>query len=304
MRWVIKGALLLLLLLTLTAYLGTFNPYFELTTHFRVQYLALALFSLPFLLGSSQWLTLAFMIVILNGITIVPLYSAPATHPEGVHIKLLLANVHYLNKRYSELIQLIETEHPTIAVIQEATQTWKQQLTRLNTLWPYRYSTSDSGVFGIILLSQITIDSSAVVVLSRSGREGILAHFSVDGKALALLTIHPLPPYDPTFLQYRNQQLANAEKILTPISTPKIVMGDLNVTPWSPYYRQLLKGSGLRNARKGFGILPTWPSWSLLDGLRIPIDHCLVNSAIEVINIKTIPIIGSDHLSLVIDIAV
>jgi len=81
-------------------------------------------------------------------------------------------------------------------------------------------------------------------------------------------------------------------------------MGDLNATPWSPYYRQLLKGSGLRNTRQGFGILPTWPSWSLLDGLRIPIDHCLVSSTIEVIDIKTAQIKGSDHLSLVIDIAV
>jgi len=303
-RWIIKGALVLLLLLTLTAYLGTLNPYFELTTHFRVQYLALALFSLPFLLSFSQWFTLAFMIVILNGITIIPLYSAPATHSEGVHIKLLLANVHYLNKRYSELIQLLKTERPTIAVIQEATQVWKQQLAHLKTLWPYHYSTSDSGVFGITLLSQIAMDSSAIVVLSRSGREGILAHFTVDGKPLALLTLHPLPPYDPTFLQYRNQQLANAEKILSQISTPKIVMGDLNATPWSPYYRQLLKGSGLRNTRQGFGILPTWPSWSLLDGLRIPIDHCLVSSTIEVIDIKTAQIKGSDHLSLVIDIAV
>lgn len=62
--------------------------------------------------------------------------------------------------------------------------------------------------------------------------------------------------------------------------------------------------SGLRNARQGFGILPTWPRWSLLDGLRIPIDHCLVSSTIAVIAIKTTPISGSDHLSLVIDIAV
>ena len=39
---------------------------------------------------------------------------------------------------------------------------------------------------------------------------------------------------------------------------PIMVVGDLNATMWSAPYRSLIDSTGLRNARRGFGILPSW----------------------------------------------
>jgi endonuclease/exonuclease/phosphatase (EEP) superfamily protein YafD len=82
-----------------------------------------------------------------------------------------------------------------------------------------------------------------------------------------------------------------------------IIAGDLNVSMWSPFYRSLIKRSGLHNARQGFGILPTQsgisPQFAIFSA---PIDHCLVSSDIQVKNFRLGRHIGSDHLPIIADL--
>lgn len=74
---------------------------------------------------------------------------------------------------------------------------------------------------------------------------------------------------------------------------------------WSPFYRSLIKRSGLHNARQGFGILPSQSGIApQLAILSAPIDHCLVSSDIQVQNFRLGSDIGSDHLPIVADLLV
>ncbi|MBT8081942.1 MAG: endonuclease/exonuclease/phosphatase family protein, partial [Gammaproteobacteria bacterium] len=57
----------------------------------------------------------------------------------------------------------------------------------------------------------------------------------------------------------------------------------------------------LRNARRGHGILPTWPTFMPI--AMIPIDHVLVSAEIGVESVHAGPAIGSDHLPLVVTVA-
>jgi endonuclease/exonuclease/phosphatase family metal-dependent hydrolase len=66
----------------------------------------------------------------------------------------------------------------------------------------------------------------------------------------------------------------------------------------------LIERIGLINAREGFGVLPTWPTYYGSTALMIPIDHCLVSEDIRVFNIRTGAHIGSDHLPLIVDIEI
>ena len=93
--------------------------------------------------------------------------------------------------------------------------------------------------------------------------------------------------------------LANTSRL---IQGPVMLIGDLNLSTWSPYFDDLIKTSGLKDSRKGFGIQATWPVKFPL--LRIPIDHCLVSPSVSISNWARGPDIGSDHFPIIIDFTI
>lgn len=84
---------------------------------------------------------------------------------------------------------------------------------------------------------------------------------------------------------------------------PKLLVGDFNTTMWSPYFADLVKDSGLRDARTGRGLYPSWNA-ALPAFLRIPIDHCLVGDKIEVESLETGNYTGSDHRPLILNVGI
>ncbi len=99
----------------------------------------------------------------------------------------------------------------------------------------------------------------------------------------------------------RNRQLAAIGDYVAKVKNP-LLIGDFNVTMWSSYYKVFVSKAGLRNARRSFGIIPTWSTFRPL--LYIPIDHCFVGRDMKVLNIRTGRHVGSDHLPLITDLLV
>jgi endonuclease/exonuclease/phosphatase (EEP) superfamily protein YafD len=83
---------------------------------------------------------------------------------------------------------------------------------------------------------------------------------------------------------------------------PTLVLGDLNVTPWSPHFRALLREGRLADSARGFGWQASWPAYSL--PLRIAIDHCLVSAEFTVLRRRLGPHVGSDHLPVFVEVGV
>ena len=108
-------------------------------------------------------------------------------------------------------------------------------------------------------------------------------------------TVHLVAPH-PTNLLYsfdeRNSQLA---AVAAYAQTAPIIAGDLNVTMWSYWYKQI-EQTGLENARRGRGILASWDSPIPL--VRLPIDHVLVSAEMKVGSAELLPSTGSDHRPL------
>jgi endonuclease/exonuclease/phosphatase (EEP) superfamily protein YafD len=133
------------------------------------------------------------------------------------------------------------------------------------------------------------------------GYPTIIATMDVDGATVHLVGSHPTIPISTQLYTDRNEQLASIADLLEGLDAPQVLFGDLNASMWDMNYRSLEKDTGLRNARAGFGIVPTWPTF--LPFAMIPIDHFLVSDDISVVEMRSGPRIGSDHLPLIATIA-
>ena len=138
--------------------------------------------------------------------------------------------------------------------------------------------------------------------IAEVGVPGIRADVEVNGRTVTLLNIHTLPPASSQYFEIRNRQLTALADFANRQEDLVLVAGDLNTAMWSPYYKRMERDSGLVNARKGFGVVATWPSFYPI--FRIPIDHCLISPEIEVVDFRRGPAIGSDHLPLAVDVHV
>jgi endonuclease/exonuclease/phosphatase (EEP) superfamily protein YafD len=120
------------------------------------------------------------------------------------------------------------------------------------------------------------------------------------GRVLNFVGVHPLPPTGQSKAQERDSRLDEVGRLLGGKEGARMVLGDLNCTPWSPYFRKLLRAGDLRDSGRWRGWAPTWNpgiSW-----LRLPIDHCLVSEEIGVARRAIGPEIGSDHRGLVVEV--
>jgi endonuclease/exonuclease/phosphatase (EEP) superfamily protein YafD len=115
-----------------------------------------------------------------------------------------------------------------------------------------------------------------------------------------LLATHPVPPVGAEYTELRNRQLTEISTFLADSFGPVILVGDLNTTPWSPAFKDLLQVTGLQNSMKGFGIQPSWPSF--IPPLWIPLDHLLHSPDLSIQTRKAGPDIGSDHFPLEVTI--
>lgn len=285
------------------------HRYLELFSHFRFQYLiAAVLLTLPFLVMRWRgYILLGVATIALNAYFVVPWFLPVASDFEqsatsAEPVKLMLANVLASNGNAERFIELVKKEQPDVLLMQEATPAWLALLEQIDAAYPYKLSEPRDDPFGIALYSKFPLDSSAIIEAPPHGYPDLLARAIIGSARVTIISSHPSPPLGSANYGARNLGLDNAAKLAARSPAPLIVIGDLNTTMWAHHYRRFVQVSGLRNARRGFGIEPTWPLFLL--PAMIPIDHCLVSDDITVTDFRTGPNIGSDHLPIIVELMV
>lgn len=293
--------------LTLMSIFG--NHYLlELSTHFRLQYAWLSVICIIGLSAFRAWKFVLLMALcgIFNIAQIIPYYYAVERKPNNLpetNLLVMLANVQGNNKNYSELVQAVKSVNPDILVLQEVTSAWWENIQVLSVNYPYFKSAPRAGGSGLAIFSRYPIESADILTLDLSTHPALFCKINFEGRLLSVLTLHPPTPMRSDKFVYRNGQFAQVASIIKTTPEPKLIVGDLNTTIWSPYFTDLIRDSGLRDARLGKGLYPSWNA-VLPPFLRIPIDHCLVSEEIEVENIGTGNYTGSDHLPLIINLKI
>lgn len=290
-----------LLAATLISRLGSFFFVFELFSHFAVQYAVLALALTGYwLYAKPRWLAaIAVLVVLLNGLLIYPWLAALKPDGAGPHdVRVLHANVLYANTDYTRIVRLVQQQSPDLFVLQEMTPESIGGVSALKSLFPYQYHIWSKGPCHILVGSRtpIRVDSS----LARPERV-ISLKTSIRGHEMALLTAHPQTPILPSSFNDRNRQLAFISQKARQQRIPAVLLGDFNISVFSPVYRRLLTSAGLTACRLGFGLQPTWPRF--LPFMFIPIDHAFVNNGFRTVNFQTLTQDGSDHKAVVVDLA-
>jgi len=303
-RVTLTGLLQAAAVVTVAFSVGTLLPIdhfaIQLFTHFRLQYVVVSLsLLLLFKYLRSPWLIGALAAsLVLNASLVLPWYVGEDETSGGVELKLLHANVLSSNTDYDRLLGLLDTEAPDLVMLQEVSPDWLVALDELRADYPYSYAEAREGNFGIALFSRVPLKSVSHFDSPPFGYPTIVASLDIDGQVLHFIGTHPMIPVRGTFYDARNEQLAGVARLLGKQAEPKILVGDLNLSQWDVNYKHLEQQGGVRNARKGFGILPTWPVF--MPFAMIPIDHVLVSETISVTGFYSGPRIGSDHLPLIV----
>ena len=296
---------------SLTGYLGLFSQIFELTSHFKLQYLIMACLTLFVWVISRKkiWSLVSLSCILLNLLVIVPWYlpsSQIITSDQVNKIRILQLNVFTNNKQYERAIALVKKENPDVAVFLEVSEKWDEELKVLQENYPYVFHNQDNRRFGKSIYSKIPLENQNIKLTAKShnGQERIslITDLKFAEQDISLIVTHPAIPTKKDSFKLRNQELRLLADYVSKLESPVIVVGDFNTSLWSPYYHKFVEKTRLINGRRGFGIQPSWPTDLLI--FYIPIDHCFVSSEFQVLNSRIAENVGSDHLPLITDLVI
>ena len=299
---------ILVCLASLAGFFGRTVWFLDLFSHFRLQYLLLLLIATILLyIGGFflQAITSGFF-AILNLLLVIPFYVKEAPAPQSVHAnpkqdsyRVLLSNVLQKNPAFGAVRHLIRTSKPDFLVLIEVNKTWIDQLEPALKDLPFSRVKLRDDNYGIAIFSRIPAIFSEVKYFGSAGIPSIVATYSLHQRPVTLLATHPPPPKTRRTSVARNEQLAEIAEYVQTIEGEKLLVGDLNLTSWSPYFSDLTRLSGLRDSRLGFGMQNSWRAFRRW--LVIPIDHVLVSAGVVVLARRVGPFIGSDHYPILLD---
>lgn len=290
---------------SLATFAGPWHRNLDLFAHFRLQYLiAAASFAvLLFVLRSPRWALAMAAVAAIDLAPVAPWYFADAVAPArpAATLRVLLSNVHASNRDTDRLIELIRAEAPDVVFLQEVTARRLDELQALAVTYPYVHAAPREDNFGIAVLARHPFRSVVEIDSAPFGFPTLVVEFDVGGRTVTAVTTHPMIPLGETNYAGQAEQLDDVATLIASRVGPRLVVGDLNATMWGHLLRRFREKSGLVNARRGFGVLATWPK--SLGPAGIPIDHCFASRDFRVADFRTGPDIGSDHLPLIVDLS-
>lgn len=276
----------------------------DIFSNFKLQYLVISIGLFLFVLISFKKklsaIILIMIAIIWNLYFIVPYFLESDNFPHKKEIKITSINLLSSNSRENLVIKYITKEDPDILILIELTPKWEEKLNNIIKKYEYQKIVPRLDNFGIAVLSKYKMDSH-IDYFDLNNKPSIVSNLELGNQNLSVVATHPIPPINQTTFENRNKQLTNIIRDRNKFSDNLIIAGDFNTSSFSNHFEKLVEGD-LVDSRIGFGLLPTWPADYEI--LQTTLDHFLVSKNLKVIDRKTGPNIGSDHLPINIIIGV
>jgi endonuclease/exonuclease/phosphatase (EEP) superfamily protein YafD len=296
------------------------NYPFELLTHFQVQYFWLLI--IAGFVGAICWwqgkldnriiLFLWLFTLALNLVEILPWYLSQQqiVAERSDVLRVMSFNICGNNTDTLAIVRSIRAVNPDLVMLVEVSPEMMEQITAsLENEFPDRFR-SPGGGLGI--LSKLPLKSAQGENFAGSEATNLVASIEYHQREIKVIGTHPMVPKGLDLFNYRNQHLQAIGNYVKGTKDSIILLGDFNLTPWSPYYRQLVQTTSLHDTSMGFGILPTWtrsstcaelPNW-LIPILNIPIDHIFVTRDLQVVRTYVGDNGNSDHAPIISELAI
>ena len=286
----------------------------DLIANLRVQLMIGMLGTILLLLIMRRWRILV-AVVVFTMWQATALRSAYITghiepNQSNQRLRVFLANVLTRNQHHDQIIAQIRAADPDVIAILELSSTLEASLQReFSATHAYYVSESqDDGNFGIGLWSRYPLSHERVFHLNAPILPSIEADIQFPSCPIQFTVTHPLPPIGARNFGHRNQHLAllaqrvRKQQQAEPICL-QILLGDLNLTPWSPLFEDFLASTGLQNAAAGRGLQPTWYRWPAFP-FGLLLDHGLHSRNLRCDQRAILAENGSDHRAVVFDFSV
>ncbi len=279
---------------------------FDLLAHFRVQAALglLVMVGLAAIVRNWRWTAIAGGLLAVHLVAFAP-YLRPLPAASGARLALLHFNVLTSNTRYAEVVAWISGSGADVVFVQEVDPRWAEALAAVPG-YRLELATARADNFGLaVLVREGVVGASESAVMVR-GLPVLVWTMRHEGRELAILSVHTLPPVTEVYAATRDEQLvaaaAWAREQLAAGRAP-VVLGDLNATPFSAAMTPLADVPSLRDGLRG-GLrlfIGTWPAWPW--PLRIAIDHCWHADTLVAVDRVVGPDLGSDHRPVQVSLA-
>ena len=308
LAFVSQAAVLAIAGATLAGFAATGWWPLELFSHFRLQYVGAALLLAIVLaaLRQPRWVALGAFLAIANAATVWQVLRMPPAssdgNPPADAVRVLSLNVFDLNRQHDRLVNYVRRQQSDVVVLAELTTEWLPSIERLGAEYPYHWISSRDPRSGMAMFSRRLPVASGSITLSGNQTPAHVITIATAGGPLSILATQAQWPVSAALANARNRQLdALAGEASRREGAALAVVGDLNVSPFSPYYARLLRRGGLRRC-SGDGLwTPTWPT--LFPPLLIQLDHCLAGDGVRAWNFRRGEYVGSDHLPILVTLA-
>lgn len=246
-------------------------------------------------------------IFVLNLAPLAPL----ATHPDSTQAEKAAANeVHNVtilnfnadalnNKEYISFAEQLDRKSPDIIALEGLSRPWITMME--HGLKGYPYSCKAIEEKGVALYSRLPITNSEIHRFGRNQHPRIIATLNVSNTPITVVVANPTGPKNSVDMEERDAELDLIAKELLDSKGPKVLVGDLNCTPWSGEMAHL-QAAGVYDSELGFGPQPSFPARTgrIIPKVDIPpvvpLDHILLSKHFTVTGRQAGPAIGSDHL--------
>lgn len=286
---------------SMAGFLSEQNEVCELFSHFRLVWIICLLLVSAILVAVKRFdcALLGLFVLLLNACDVVWMYTSETrSFPRyvGPGLELMQLNLSsQKNSNINSVVSLIQATKPDFIGFSEVDKSWVTQLNERLPEYPFRFSTDLESADGLAIYSKNQLSDVGVKYSKTAKRPRFVGTIRSGSRRINFCFAHPILPVLP---EYRNEELRELAADASTSEFPMIVMGDLNCSPWSCHFKNLLRDGKLYDSERGFGPQCTFNSRWILP--LLPIDHLLVSPTLEVQSRRIGPNVGSDHLPVLV----